>query len=84
MYNLEHASILENYRRQDEIEAAEKHRLIKSITPVRSFENKWHGRLLAKLGTKMVAWGYRLQSRYDEILVPTVNTNVSDNRMTPC
>jgi hypothetical protein len=84
MYNLEHASLLENYRRQDEIKAAEKHRLIKSITPVRPFENKWHGRLLAKLGTKMVAWGYRLQSRYDEILVPTVNTNVSDNRMTPC
>lgn len=84
MYNLEHASLIENLRRQDEIKAAEHHRLIKQITSSQSPEHRWHGRLLAKLGTKLVAWGYRLQSRYDEILVPTVNTNVSDNRVTPC
>lgn len=84
MYNLEQASIIENLRRQDEIKAAEHERLIKEITRQRSPEYRWHGRLLARLGTKLVAWGYRLQSRYDEILVPSVNPNVPDNRMTPC
>ena len=84
MYNLENASLIENHRRQDEIKSAEKHRLIKQITKGRSPENQWHGRLLTKLGTKMVTWGYRLQSRYDDLLVPNVNANVSENRMTPC
>jgi hypothetical protein len=84
MYNLENASLLESHRRRDEMKSAEKHRLIKQITRGNSPENKWHRRLLAKLGTKMVTWGYRLQSHYDELLVPNVNANVSDNRMTPC
>ena len=84
MYSLEHASLLESHRRQDEITSAEKQRLIKQITGQRSPENKWQEQLLAQLGKKMVAWGYRLQSRYDKLMVPNVSANVTDNRMTPC
>ena len=69
MYNLENASLIENHRRQDEIKSAEKHRLIKQITKGRSPENKWHGRLLTKLGTKMVTWGFRMTHLLSKLLV---------------
>jgi hypothetical protein len=84
MFNSENASRIEALRRQDEIAAAEKHRMIKEITGQRPNTGKWRGRLLARLGAKMVTWGYRLQSRYDGLLVPNVSTNVPGNDMTPC
>ena len=84
MDNLEHASLLENHRRQDEIAFAEQQRLIKQITRQQTSENKWREQILAWLGKKMVIWGYRLQYRYDKLMVTNVNANVTDNRMTPC
>jgi hypothetical protein len=84
MFNLENASTIEALRRQDEIAAAEKHRLIKEITGQRSVSGKWRGRILARLGAKMVTWGYKLQSRYDGLLEPNVSANIPGNDMTPC
>ena len=79
MYNWYNSSTIENLRRQDEIAAAEKFRLIEEITNQDAPTGKRQQHILARLGVKLVDWGYRLQSRYDELVSTNAVSNVGPN-----
>ena len=96
MFNWYSTSKIENLRRQDEITAAEKFRLIEEITNPDAPTGKRQQHILARLGVKMVDWGTRLQSRYDELVAasavanagantdPNVGPNVHGSHSSPC
>ena len=58
MFDWYNTSTIENLRRQDEIAAAEKFRLIEEITNPGAQTGKRQQHIMAKLGVKMVDWGY--------------------------
>jgi hypothetical protein len=84
MFNWYNASTIENLRRQDEIAAAEKFRMIEGITNQDTPSRIRQQHILARLGVKMVDWGYRLQSRYDELVTSNVSTNIHGSPSSPC
>jgi hypothetical protein len=84
MFDWYNTSTIENLRRQDEIAAAEKFRLIKEITSQDAPSGKRQQHILARLGVKMVDWGYRLQSRYDELVAVNVGHDIHGSHSSPC
>jgi hypothetical protein len=70
----------EKQRRQDEIKTAEAYRMLKS-DPAAHPASRIHQRLVLALGTKMVQWGTRLQSRYEDLSATTLPDYASES---PC
>jgi hypothetical protein len=58
--------LAETRRREYEIQAAARYNLAKN-DPSASPMLKLHQRLFVAMGTKMVQWGTRLQSRYENL-----------------
>ena len=96
MFDWYNTSTIENLRRQDEIAAAEKFRLIEEITNPDAPTGKRQQHIQARLGVTMVDWGTRLQSRYDELVAvsavansgannsPNVGPNAHGSHSSPC
>lgn len=79
MFNWYNTSTIEKLRRQDEIAAAEKFHLIQEISNRDAAKDNRKQHILARLGVKLVNWGYRLQARYDELVVANVGSNMGSN-----
>ena len=56
-------------RRRDDLARAERERLARQIERHNSPRTRGYQRGLARLGAWLVAWGYRLQTRYGQVLV---------------
>ena len=60
--------LVEEARRQREMALAEEHRLIRQVARHNPTTRRNYQRWLAQLGTRLVAWGRYLQTRYDNTL----------------
>jgi len=64
--------LIEEQRRNDHILRAQKERLITSITKVNNTGVLGYRQILVKTGGWLVGIGYRLQSRYDDLVATGV------------
>ena len=60
--------LIEEQRRNDHILRRQKERLITSITKANNTGVLGHRQVLVKIGGLLVSIGYRLQSRYDDLV----------------
>lgn len=51
-------------RYKDRLREAEREQIIQQMLPVRERRHRWQHRVVARLGCRLVTWGYRLQGRY--------------------
>lgn len=76
--------LFEAERRKDELIAeAEQYRLARQIPKPNSPIRKTYQRLLARLGELLVAWGYRLQTRFATESSTSLGT-ISENSLRAC
>lgn len=69
--------LAETRRHQEDIKAAERYRLVKDA-PSGYPGPKFHQRLFMALGSKMVQWGTRLQSRYKDLYTTPLRDYASE------
>ncbi len=79
--------LAEQERRRAYVAEAEKERLIRQILSQNAPRAKRYQRWLARLGARLVTWGYRLQARYDRsVAVPALGQEryVAESNTSPC
>lgn len=72
--------LAETRRRQQDIKTAEMYRLAKQ-SPSAHASLRVHQRLFLALGSKLVQWGTRLQSRYEDLSTTSLRDYASES---PC
>ncbi len=74
--------LVESYRRQDEIAAADHERLVKAAL-AQNASLKRHQRWLVALGKLLMEWGCWLQSRYEKVAAPAASGQARAEKQ-PC
>ena len=79
--------LIEEQRRNDHILRAQKERLITSISRTNNSSVVGYRQVLVKLGELLVKLGYRLQSRYDDLVtagIPSTAPTQTNGHAPPC
>lgn len=79
--------LIEEQRRNDHILRAQKERLITNITKANNTGVLGHRHILVKMGGWLVSIGYRLQSRYDDLVatgIPSTAPTQTSGHVPPC
>lgn len=79
--------LIEKQRRNDHILRAQKERLITSITKTNNSNVMGYRQVLVKIGEWLVKIGYRLQSRYDNLVatgIPSTAPTSTRGHAPPC
>jgi hypothetical protein len=79
--------LIEEQRRNDHILRAQQERLITSITKTNNSSGMGYRQFLVKIGELMVKIGYRLQSRYDNLVatgMPSTAPTQTNGHAPPC
>jgi hypothetical protein len=79
--------LIEEQRRNDHILHAQKERLITSITRPNNTGVMGYRQVLVKVGGLLVSIGYRLQSRYDDLVsagIPSTAPAQTNGHAPPC
>jgi hypothetical protein len=74
----------ENSRHEEQAREANEYRLIHQNDCPEARPSRNYQRLLAGLGGWMILWGYRLQSRYEQITLPEITAPAPVAEPDPC
>ena len=75
---------VETRKRDRELVQAENYRLAKAGTEKSWFVLRTYQRIVVRMGTLLIDWGYRMQSRYDNLAVGGGTGSISKHRSSAC